>query len=306
MFPTSVPTAYVCAIVGADQPYMNDFGAPVHGRVNQLDASLLDSQLLEQLKEKLKDAFKFWQGDFKDKYDSELGLLLRALLFKITVWDHGTTYGAKLQNLVLVSKKTGLPIGPKLRALYGLITVLGPYVVSKLEERQFLSPQTVDKITLAVNSASLFNFVAFLYSGEYLTMVLRLLGARWASVTRSTNRLVNYEFQNRQLVWNALTEFLYFVIPLINIKKLVRRVLRPQTKTSAKSLQFLSKRLCAICFEQDSTIAAKGITNPYTAGCPHTYCYVCLSLRLAEDPEFRCLRCGEPNSKSLLKPFGTK
>lgn len=281
---------------------MNYFGLPVNGRVNQLDASLLDSQLLDQLKEKLKEAFKFWNSDFKDKYDAELGLLLRALLFKTTVWNHGTTYGAKLQNLVLVNKKTGHPISRKVRALYGLITVLGPYIAGKCEESQLLSPQIMDRISLAVNSATLFNFVAFLFSGEYLTIVLRLIGARWAAVTRSTNRMVNYEFQNRQLVWNALTEFLFFLIPLINVKKLLRRLLKPQSQRK-DTLHFLSKRLCAICFEQDSAIAAKGITNPHTAGCSHTYCYVCLSLRLAEDPHWSCLRCGEKLDRQSLKPF---
>lgn len=288
---------------------MNHLGIPVSPRVNQLDASLLDSELLEQLKTKLFDAFKFYSPAIKENYESELMLVLKALLFKFTIWDYGTTYGAKLQNLALVNASTKRPIGRKARALYGLITIMGPYAWLKLQERQLLSVEILDRASLIWNAATLFNFVAFVFSGNYLTFVLRILGARFAAVNKSSIRNVNYEFQNRQLIWNALTEFLLFALPLVNFRKLVRKLVRlrepPSSSASGSEgpLSFLSKRTCAICYEQDPSIASKGITNPQTAGCEHAYCYVCLSLRLAEDPEFLCLKCNKQLSPQKVTPL---
>lgn len=288
---------------------MNHLGVVVSPRVNQLDASLLDSELLEQLKTKLFDAFKFYGPAVKEDYEPELMLVLKALLFKFTIWDHSTTYGAKLQNLVLVNSSTKRPICHKTRALYGVITILGPYVWLKLHERRIFSVEFLDRASLLWNAATLLNFLAFIFSGNYLTFVLRVLGARFAAVDRHSIRNVNYEFQNRQLIWNALTEFLLFALPLVNFRKIVRKLerLRQSPASSASRfegpLSFLSRRTCAICYEQEPSIAAKGVTNPHTAGCEHYYCYVCLSLRLAEDPEWRCLKCNTQLSPQNLAPL---
>ena len=39
------------------------------------------------------------QSAFKAKFDPELTLFIHLVLYKLSVWDHGASYGAKLQGL---------------------------------------------------------------------------------------------------------------------------------------------------------------------------------------------------------------
>lgn len=361
-------------------------------RIGQLDASILDSELLDLLKTQLWKVFKLYRPEIKDTYENELLLLLKLIIFKLTVWDHSATYGAKLQNLTFVdgrsktSMRKPLTIGQKLG--YGALVVGGDYLWAKLEAyvrsvsynnamsnnnsslfededdededypgRQqsrksinekfmhFLSRRNIDLekftdlLSALWSASSLFNFLLFLYSGRYSTLILRLLKIRLVPTTRTLSRQVNFEFQNRQLVWNAFTEFLLFVVPLINLPRLRRRFskLFNSLKSFNKShddgsgddglssvkqgeLYFLPEKTCAICYKDsqvpstssaggasggsnDSSVNA-GITNPYQCvPCGHVYCYVCLTSKIieGEGDGWYCLRCAEHVYK--MKPF---
>lgn len=47
----------------------------------------------------------------------------------------------------------------------------------------------------------------------------RLIGARLVYRQPSMSRLVSFEYLNRQLVWQELSEFMLFLLPLINVTK---------------------------------------------------------------------------------------
>ena len=47
----------------------------------------------------------------------------------------------------------------------------------------------------------------------------RLIGARLVYRQPSMSRLVSFEYLNRQLVWQELSEFMLFLLPLINVSK---------------------------------------------------------------------------------------
>jgi peroxin-2 len=70
------------------------------------------------------------------------------------------------------------------------------------------------------------NFIAFLWNGRYRTMADRLLKMSLVPSRRPVRRDVSYEFMNRQMVWHAFTEFLLFLLPLINPKTIRRRLHR--------------------------------------------------------------------------------
>lgn len=297
-----------------------------HPRVGQLDASILDSELLELLKSQLWKVFKTFRPDIKDSYEGELLLFLKLVIFKLTVWDNSATYGAKLQNLVFVdgrgksASSSRKPLSKAQKIGYGVLVVGGSYLWSKLEEKvseisynnnnnntrsnnerrdneseynsrsqggnrrwRKISPQItfsriftvallrklIDTFTYIWSASSLFNFIAFLYSGRYSTLILRLLGIRIVPSTRSLTRQISFEFQNRQLVWNAFTEFLVFIVPLLNLPRLKRRMtklissLNTQYYSSSYSeeesgnkdtekkgeLYFLPEKTCAICYK---------------------------------------------------------
>jgi peroxin-2 len=291
--------------------------AVIEPRVGQLDASILDNELLNLLKDQLFKCFKFFKPEIKDKYESELLLALKLLLFKLTIWDHSTTYGGKLQNLKLVDCRSTagrlIDLSRSQKLGYGALVIGGGYLWTKLEDfvtqhanddDQVLKLREIlDRLSLLWSGSSLLNFVLFVYSGKYSTLILRLLKMRFVSQSRVMVRQVNFEFQNRQLVWNALTEFLLFILPILNLRKLMRRLgslAGRQSSSSAQSgpLAFLPEKTCPVCYQssnfQSGVVSSTDITNPYQGECGHIYCYVCLVTKIieAQGDGWNCLRCG--------------
>lgn len=329
-------------------------------KVLQLDALSLDVELLKTLDSKLSAAF----GDsklpiniqkFGTKFASELELVLRLLLFKSTIWNKGNTYGLLLQNLI--PHDSNAPFRQnisRVRKLLLLSSIVGTYLYSKFERQLYSTgfeangPQyskrsvikilggLVQKLNNAYIVLSLVNFIAFLFKGRYPTLSDRILGVSYIPISNtevslaSNPEAISYEFQDRQLVWNTLTEFLAFTLPLISVRKLMinlKRIFnvhnysqRTIQDTKDDLLRFLPQSCCAICYQKseenshggdDISIQDNLITNPYITNCGHVYCYFCIINKLDDYNElnggsytlesaiddgshWNCLRCGKP------------
>ena len=124
-------------------------------RVGQVDAELLDEELLELFRGQVGEALKYYgvtdptiqlmqsvidnvQPHLRDEWSSEILLAVRAILFKLTIWDHDASYGAALQNLRYTDgRHKGLITASPSRwqkAGYGFFTVGGRYAWNKWEE----------------------------------------------------------------------------------------------------------------------------------------------------------------------------
>jgi peroxin-2 len=253
-------------------------------RVGQVDAELLDEELLELLKGQVSEALKYFGTHLQDDWSAEIMLALRAVLFKLTIWDHDATYGAALQNLKFTD---GRKKGPGLvspskwqKALYGLFTVGGRYAWTRWEnwlvdnDTGYDEPSPTlrrlselsDAITTVHSTAAFVSFLVFLVNGRYRTLLDRILRLRLAPPTSQVSREVSFEYLNRQLVWHAFTEFLLFVLPLVGISRWRRWLARAWRKTksvmrsggeeedSIKSgeFAFLPERTCAICYQDQN------------------------------------------------------
>ncbi|BGP36401.1 peroxisome assembly protein (Peroxin-2) [Rhodotorula kratochvilovae] len=82
---------------------------------------------------------------------------------------------------------------------------------------------------------ALANFLVFLYNGRYRTLIDRVLQMRLVYSQRAFVPNVSFEFLNRQLVWEAFTEFLLFLLPLINMHRLRLRVTKAISSRATKS-----------------------------------------------------------------------
>ena len=255
-------------------------------RVGQVDAELLDEELLGLLKTQVGDGLKYLGPHLQDDWSQEILLALRAVLFKLSIWNNNASYGAALQNLQYVdarkqtlalSKPTGWQ-----KTLYGLMTVFGRYGWDKWEdwlidqERGYTTPselvQRLSRLTSFLSTthsiAALASFLVFLVNGRYRTLTDRLLRLRLVSPSSQVSREVSFEYLNRQLVWHAFTEFLLFLLPLVGIsrwRKWLARVWK-RTKDAMKSektedeedkaktgpLAFLPERTCAICYQDQN------------------------------------------------------
>lgn len=254
-------------------------------RVGQVDAELLDEELLTLLRSQISDALKYFNPSVQDAYSREITLALRTILFKLSIWDNDASYGAFLQGLRYTDARRSNSASLELakptklqKTLYGLITVLGHYGWDKLndhiinlESSYDAPPETyqslsnfTSRLSTFHNTASFFSFAIFLLNGRYRTLTDRILRMRLVSPTANTRREVSFEYLNRQLVWHAFTEFLLFLLPLVGISRW-RRILS-RTWRRAKSafsadpgaeaqetkkgpLSFLPERTCAICYE---------------------------------------------------------
>ncbi|KAJ6442855.1 peroxisomal biogenesis factor 2 [Purpureocillium lavendulum] len=259
-------------------------------RVAQVDAELLDEELVDLLRGQVGDALRYFAGGhLHDDWSAEIMLALRAVLFKLTVWDHDATYGAALQNLKYTdARRAGPVLVPPSRAqksLYGLVTVFGKYAWTRWEDwlleqdegghaqpsaRVRLLSRWTSRLTTLHSAAAFASFAVFLLRGRYRTLLDRLLRMRLAAPTSQVSREVSFEYLNRQLVWHAFTEFLLFVLPLIGINRWRRWLSRTWRKTKeiihtgpssgdgAKGggeYAFLPERTCAICYQDQNDAA---------------------------------------------------
>lgn len=258
-------------------------------RVGQVDAELLDEDLVQQLRDQVGEALKYLGTNIRDDWSAEILLALRAILFKLTVWDHDATYGAALQNLKFTDARRDGPVltppSKWQKSLYGLMTVAGKYGWTKWEnwllnqDNGYDEPSPLVKrlsgittrITTLHSMAAFVSFSIFLLHGRYRTILDRVLRMRLAPPTSQVSREVSFEYLNRQLVWHAFTEFLLFVLPLVGINRWRRWLSRTWRKTkelihvdSGESagekkgeFAFLPERTCAICYQDQNSAVSE-------------------------------------------------
>lgn len=269
-------------------------------RVGQLDAESLDHELLELLRTQVVEGLKYLDPHLVEDWADEVRLILQSVLFKLSIWDRDSTYGAAMQGLKLSDGRiptTYRAPSKWQKAIYGLVTVGGGYGWKKWED--WLSQQEngenaptarlqqLSRVTSTATTihylAAVVSFLAFLINGRYRTITDRLLRLRLIAQNGQITRMVSMEYLNRQLVWHAFTEFLLFLLPLLGIArwrrwlKLIwhrgRSMLRlkgsDNTKPLVGELHFLPKHTCAICYRQrhsDVTTQQEAIAAAPDAG----------------------------------------
>lgn len=229
-------------------------------RVGQVDAELLDEELLELLKGQVGEGLKHFGSHISDNWTPEILLSLRLILFKLSIWDQNASYGAHLQGLRYTDARSNAPNRPPpkpwQKAAYGLITIGGRYAWTKWEEyllsaqEDYTRPESpqlklfsalTERLNSAHDFASLASFLVFLVNGRYRTITDRLLRLRLTPSSHSTSREVSFEYLNRQLVWHAFTEFLLFLLPLVGISRWRRILGRTWRKLRTAFLNLLGR-----------------------------------------------------------------
>jgi len=238
---------------------LSRYGTSPSFRVSQLDSELLDAELLDLLKSQVSDALKYYSSHFLDDYSSEVSLILRTVLFKLSIWDHNASYGASLQNLHYTDARSPTLTPPTRwqKSLYGLLSIGGPYAWSKWQDRLLALTDSPDydfdhdmpaprqsrylallenmttRLSTLHSLATFTSFTLFLLNGRYRTILDRVLRLRLTPKTSQLSREVSFEYLNRQLVWHAFTEFLLFLLPLVGIARWRRWLSRAWRRAGA-------------------------------------------------------------------------
>ncbi|KAI9724281.1 MAG: peroxisome assembly protein (Peroxin-2) [Chrysothrix sp. TS-e1954] len=276
-------------------PLLSQTGTRPSHRVSQVDAELLDSELLVLLKSQVTDALRYYGPHIQDDWSDEISLALRGVLWKLSLWDHDASYGAALQGLRYVDARgkgdSGMmalrPPTSWQKGLYGSAEVLGRYIWTKWEAHQLSldsqdhnSPRhsllrklsrISDMLSTTYSLAAFASFLVFLVNGRYRTLLDRILRLRLAPSTSQVSREVSFEYLNRQLVWHAFTEFLLFLLPLIGVSRWRRWISRAWRRarntmrgvaadddnaTPKGEMAFLPERTCAICYQDQNPSSA--------------------------------------------------
>ncbi|XP_023237689.1 peroxisome biogenesis factor 2-like [Centruroides sculpturatus] len=113
-------------------------------------------------------------------------------------------------------------------------------------------------------------------------------------------QVIQYEYMNRELLWHGFAEFLSFVLPIINLKRLkniIKRLTSSKTSFHASERTTKDFKQCAIC-EQWPTF-------PHDIGCKHVFCYYCIMSNIMSDPNYQCPICNYKQDVISVRPANT-
>ncbi|KAL1006612.1 hypothetical protein UPYG_G00074440 [Umbra pygmaea] len=282
-------------------------------RINQLDAFELDSALDQLLWSQFSQCFQHFHPGILTPVEPELKALLQMLVWRFTVYTHSATVGQSMMNLRYHNM---LSLSQRYRSLsrrqtLGLaLLTIGPRWLTERSHSLLLSlgvgmsggpladgdlwlvlRRAVSVITGLTQIANLINFLVFLRRGHHPSVTERILGIRAVFSKPQATRDVAFQYMNRELLWHGFAEFLIFLLPLVNIRKI---------KTSMYSL-FLTLGLgaggsgevrdspgvlreCGVCGEWPTT--------PHTVACGHVFCYYCIKSHTIADAYPSCPKCG--------------
>ncbi|XP_068160262.1 peroxisome biogenesis factor 2 isoform X2 [Antennarius striatus] len=282
-------------------------------RINQLDALELDSALEHLLWTQFSQCFHNWHPGLLTPVEPELRALLQLLLWRFTLYSSSTTVGQSLLSLryhnIHSSSHHYTPLSRRQTVglallttgahwlqerLYSLRLLLGLSAGGHLCERDGSDLQKGLRKCLTLVSgvaqlASLINFLVFLRKGRYPVLAERIVGARAVFSKPNVVRDVTYQYMNRELLWHGFSEFLIFLLPLINMRKLKDNVSllifggeNSDQKTAAEERRLVTE--CGLCGEWP--------TLPHTVGCRHVFCYYCIKSHSIADATLTCPNCG--------------
>ncbi|CAG5895816.1 unnamed protein product [Menidia menidia] len=291
-------------------------------RISQLDALELDSALEQLLWTQFSRCFQNFRPGLLTPVEPELRALLHLLLWRFTLYSHSATVGQSILSLryhaASDSSPRYRPLSPRQKVCLALLTV-GP---RWLQERShlllpcfglssrgshaegdcgFLRKTLHSSLTVVsgiAKLASLVNFLVFLRRGRYPALAERITGAQAVFSKPNVVRDVSYQYMNRELLWHGFAEFLIFLLPLINTRKLKAAVSsfvfgeKSSGERSKSEAQEVWKE-CGLCGEWP--------TMPHTVGCRHVFCYYCIKSHSIAESYLTCPKCGAEASE--IAPF---
>lgn len=303
------------------QPRVPDPGATLDPRtpvlrISQLDALELDSALEQLLWTQFSQCFQNCRPGLLTPVEPELRALLQLLLWRFTLYSSSATVGQSLLSLRYHDAQSSSPRYRPLsrpqklgmaflgtgavwlrERLHKLLLSLGLSAGRASTEaegggtvRQALRA-FLTLLSSAAQLASLLNFLVFLTRGRHPTLAERVVGAQAVFSKANVVRDVTYQYLNRELLWHGFSDFLIFLLPLVNTRKL---------RAAASSLLFGSGSAAegeggAAATQQvlkECGLCGEWPTMPHGVGCCHVFCYYCIKSHGIAEASLTCPKCG--------------
>ncbi|XP_013407469.1 peroxisome biogenesis factor 2 [Lingula anatina] len=273
-------------------------------RISQLDASELDHEVHSIFKTQLLKAFRYFSPGLLTKIEPEINAALRLLVWKFSLDAVEATIGQQMLGL-RYKDNTGSSrcvrwISRKQRIWYAVLTVGGPWLKERSHDLSKMTQNIrhIDKFWKLLDwlsdlwkIATLANFLIFLQKGSYQMLIERILGIQAVFPRMQEARQVSFDYMSRELLWHGFAEFLFFMLPLINFRKIKNAALRLLLRPSSPGEPCGQPRCpadykeCAICGHWPN--------NPHQLGCRHVFCYYCIQSNVMADQSYSCPVCGQ-------------
>ncbi|XP_059839385.1 peroxisome biogenesis factor 2 isoform X2 [Hypanus sabinus] len=268
-------------------------------RISQLDAFELDRALEQLVWSQFAQCFQCFKPGLLTNFEPELKAILQILLWRFTVYSQNATVGQTLLNIRykndLSQGQQYKPMSKRQKLWYALCTIGGKWLQERAHDLISRSPESIIHkfkyfITFSfglLKVAGLLNFLIFLQNGRFATFPERLIGIRAVFCKPQGVRQVGFEYMNRELLWHGFAEFLIFLLPLINTRKL--KVIVSSWFLPVGHIQDTDGTLSIHC--KECAICGDWPTMPHVIGCKHVFCYYCIQSNYLSDAYFTCPKC---------------
>ena len=198
-------------------------------RVSQLDALELDEEILEMLWGQLSNCVCHFSVNTFYTIKPEIMALLRLLLWRYSVLANGATFGQQMLGLTYSQRYNSSPsISRGAR-----ITLVGLQIFAEWARERWseLLPwfsqekgaalcKLVSFIELLHKTVTLVNFINFLLHGRYPTLLQKFLGLGMAHTHKQISQTPAFAYMNREILWHGFAEFIFTVLPFVNMSRL--------------------------------------------------------------------------------------
>ena len=301
-------------------------------RVAQLDAQMLDRELSSIFAGRVVGALEHAIPDVGRRFKHEIRAALDMAIFGSTVLRNRPTPGMRLNHLMFSEATSVSRVSRRKRVAYVLGSILIRWSWSKLLDRsanemwseaprgswQRYVATIIRRTETFVSVFTLANMIFFLRYGTFRSVFERILGIRMVPVDERAQNPMQFSNQNMQLLSTALTEMMFFVVPLVNwgqLRRFAMLVARFVARWGRRLFLLVLARVTGRTEEikdadsrrrrrrediRTARCAACDVGTvcmPYRASCGHVYCYTCIcSIAAAADEDerpLRCVRCNE-------------
>lgn len=268
-------------------------------RVSQLDALELDKEILEMLWSQLSNCARHLPVNTLYTVKPEVTALLRLVLWKYSVVATGATFGQQMLGLTYSKSYNSSSSASRasLMALIGLQIFTewtrerwGGLLPWLSQENGMILCKFMNTIELMLKIVTLMNFVKFLLQGRYPTILQRLLGLGMSHTRKQISQTPAYAYMNREILWHGFTEFIFTVLPLVNVSRL-RRWYNSVAMKCGIWLPQPMDNCCPVC----NSVPCM----PHLPDCGHIHCYYCLKSNLLADEMFQCCICNSPITQCI-------
>jgi len=259
-------------------------------RINQIDAAQLDIEIYKILKDQVKKIAEHGLPGKINKWQAEIDVLLKLLIWKASLQEGSSTFGQKLLNLHYAN------LNRKKAVLYLILSILPQYLKAKVTDYSSTCSATarglqslVDWTSNAFGILEYVNLLLFLHRGIQPRVIEFLLNLSSQSITTHRPRNIGYSYMTRELLWYGLMELFTIGIPMINfhyLKHAMIKLWRPRhrrERVQSTLPVMTTSTKCAYC--------NKTPILPMHAGCEHIFCYYCLQAHFIVTSVYNCPNC---------------